>query len=120
VSVNVSITTTGGSAGLMPSAASRVPMYAVWLLVPNLILLSNIRRTEKNKKLLLFGAVVVGALIASLLACASSMRGGTGSSTGSPTPTPGSMTTPAATYPIVIRAKSNPLASSTVVNLSVQ
>lgn len=120
VSVNVSITTTGGSADLMPSAASRVPMYAIWLLVPNLILLSNIRRTGKNKKLLLFGAVVVGALIASLLACASSMRGGTGSSTGSPAPTPDSMTTPAATYPIVIRAKSNSLASSTVVNLSVQ
>jgi hypothetical protein len=30
------------------------------------------------------------------------------------------MTTPAAIYPIVIQAKSNSLASSTVVNLSVQ
>jgi PKD repeat protein len=120
VSVNVSITTSGGSAGLMPSATSRVAMYAIWLLVPNLILLSNTRRTRKNKKLLFLGAIVVSALIASLLACGSSSRVSTGSGTGSPAPTPGSMTTPAATYPIVIQAKSNSLASSTVVNLSVQ
>jgi PKD repeat protein len=120
VSVNVSITTTGGSAGLTPSATSRVPVYAIWLLVPNLILLSNTRRTRKNKRLLFLGAIVVTALMASLLACGSSSRGSTGSSTGSPAPTPGSMTTPAATYPIVIQAKSNSLVSSTVVNLSVQ
>jgi len=51
----------------MPSATSRVAMYAIWLLVPNLILLSNTRRTRKNKKLLFLGAIVVSALIASLL-----------------------------------------------------
>jgi PKD repeat protein len=119
VSVNVSISTTGVSANLTPSFASRVPMYAIWLLVPNLILLSNTRRARKSKKAL-FLAIIVSALIASLLACGSSSRGSTGSSTGSPAPTPDSTNTPAATYPIVIQAKSNSLASSTVVNLSVQ
>ena len=120
VNVNVSITTTGGSADLMPSSASRVPMYAIWLLVPNLILLSNPRRTRKSKKVLFLGAIVVSALIASLLACGSPSGGSTGSSGGSPAPTPGSLNTPAGTYSIVIQAKSTSLASSTVVNLSVQ
>ena len=120
VSVNVSIATSGGSAERRPPASSRVLMYAIWLLVPNLILLSNIRSAGKNKKLLFLGAVIASALIASLLACGSPFRGSTSVSTGSPAPTPGSMTTPAATYSIVIQAKSNSLASSTVVNLSVQ
>ena len=120
VSVNVSITTSGGSAGLMPSATSSVATYAIWLLVPNVILLSTTRRTRKNKKLLFLGAIVVSALIASLLACGSSSRLSTGSGTDSPAPSPGSMTTPAATYPIIIQAKSTSLSSSTVVNLSVQ
>jgi hypothetical protein len=119
--VNLTISTTGRSAGLMPSSASRVPVYAIWLLVPNLILRCNAHRTKKNKKLQFFlCAIVVGALSASLLACGSSSRGGTGSSAGPPPPTPSSMTTPAATYPIIIQAKSNSFASSTVVNLSVQ
>ena len=121
VTVNLTISTTGRSAGLMPSSASRVPVYAIWLLVPNLILRCNAHRTKKNKKLqFFFCAIVVGALTASLLACGSSSRGGTGSSAGQPPPTPSSMTTPAATYPIIIQAKSNSFASSTVVNLSVQ
>ena len=120
VSVNVSIATSGGSAERRPPASSRVLIYAIWLLVPNLILLSNIRSAGKNKKLLFLGAVIASALIASLLACGSPFRGSTSVSTGSPAPTPGSMTTPAATYSIVIQAKSNSLASSTVINLSVQ
>src|SRR5437660_2158617 len=119
--VNLTISTTGRSAGLMPSSASRVPVYAIWLLVPNLILRCNAHRTKKNKKLqFFFCAIVVGALTALLLACGSSSRGGTGSSAGPAPPSPSSMTTPAATYPIIIQAKSNSFASSTVVNLSVQ
>ena len=120
VSVNVTIATTGGGARLMPSFSSHLPLYAILLLVSNLILLSNTRGIRKHKKVLFLGAIVVTALIGSLLACGSSSQGRTGSSGGPPAPTPGSKTTPAATYPVIIQATSTSLASSTVVNLTVQ
>jgi Bacterial Ig-like domain (group 2)/PKD domain len=122
VTTHVTLNTSKASASLAPAAFALPRIYALWLFLPGMVLLTGIRRKSKGKGLRLLTLIVLVLALATLLACggaSSSSSNNSGSNPPPPPPTPTS-TTPAGTYSIVIQASSNSLVSSTVVSLTVQ
>jgi hypothetical protein len=119
VSIQVTVSTSKTTTSMLRSPFTHPRTYALCLLLP--VLLSEIRRKGKGKKLSVVTLVVLAAVLASLLACGGSSSSNSKASN-NPTPSPpapGNLATPAGTYSIVIQASSNSLVSSTVVSLSV-
>lgn len=115
--VDVTVTTTGASASIKHSPFAQPQVFASFFVLPGIVLLSSVRRRRKLVLTLSIIAIGLGLLVA--------CGGGSSSSTSTnpPTPTPpnpSSLATPAGTYPIIIKATSNSLVSSTSVSLTVQ
>jgi PKD repeat protein len=119
--VQLTVSTTGATASLLPPFFRPPVRLALWLVLPGIVLFGGI-----NKKRLLAGATfALIVVLVFLVACGGSSSssnnaqgGGSGNQTPSP-PNPSSLATPAGTYSIVIQATSNNLVSSTVVSLTV-
>jgi hypothetical protein len=120
--VQVTVSTTGATASIMPLIFRSTMRLALWLMFPGMVLFGGVSRRKRFAGPLI--CLIVGLML--MIACGGSSsnnnnnnsQGGSGQ-TPSP-PNPSSLTTPAGTYFIVIQATSNNLVSSTVVSLSVQ
>jgi len=117
--VQVTVSTTGASASLLPALFRSKIWLALWLVLPAMVLFGGIDRKSRLAGVIL----VLIALLLFLIACggsSSSSNTSPGGSTPTPSPpNPSSLATPAGTYSIVIQATSNNLVSSTVISLTV-
>jgi sugar lactone lactonase YvrE len=110
----LTISTTGPTSGALTAPAVRqqsAPMFAMWLLLPAMLLSTAGMSTAQRKKLisyLLLTLAIAGVLF--LVAC-----GGGSSST--PTPTGG---TPSGTYTVTVQGTAGALNATTTVTLTVQ
>lgn len=118
----LTITTTAPSSGALIAPASKrssVPFYAVWLLLPAMLLSTAGLSALKRKRLIsyfLLTLAVAGVLF--LVACgggSSSTSGGGGGGGGTP-----SGGTPAGTYKITVQGKAGTVTSTQQVTLTVQ
>jgi hypothetical protein len=119
--IQVTLSTTAAKASLRPSPFGHPLLYAWCLLLPGVVLLRDVRRKAKGKKLRRMTVVVLVVAALSLFACGGGSPATTSTAT-NPTPlppSPSSLATPAGTYSIVLQASSSSLVSSTVVSLTV-
>lgn len=117
--VNLTISTTGPSASLLP-VRWMVPQLAFgFVFLPAVVWIGDSRGRLRRAKQLL-RVLLLLALLLVLLSCGSSKSGSNSSSGNGSVPSPSSLTTPANTYPVIVNARSNALSSSTVVTLTVQ
>jgi len=117
-SSTLTITTTGAAASLTVPATKRssTPFYAIWLLLPAMLLSTAGLNAPKRKKLIsyfLLAIAVAGILF--LVAC-----GGSSSSSGGGGGGGGSGATPAGTYTITVQAASGNVTAKQNVTLTVQ
>jgi sugar lactone lactonase YvrE len=105
----LTIATTGATAMLAPAAMKRQMFYAVWLVLPAM-LLSTARLTAKNRRRLL-GCLLVALAIGSCLFLASCSSGSTGIGGGGTQP---------GQYTVTITAAAGSLSHQTTVTLTVQ
>lgn len=118
----LTITTTAPTSGALTAPASKrssAPLYAVWLLLPAMLLSTAGLSAPKRKRLIsyfLLTLAMTGVLF--LVACgggSSSMSGGGGGGGGTP-----SGGTPAGTYKITVQGKAGTVTSTQQVTLTVQ
>jgi hypothetical protein len=109
----LTITTTAASAALKAPGSGRTNFYAVWMLLPAMLLSTAGLAAPKRKQFIAFcllALAVAGLLFMAACGGGSSSTGGGGSSAG----------TPAGTYTITVTAKSGSLTHQTQVTLTVQ
>jgi PKD repeat protein len=119
--VQVTITTTRSSGAKLRTLSPR--FFAWGVLLSGVLFLGDIRRgLRRSTAWRWMGLMLIVIVVASLFACGGSSKSASGNSANSNNNAipSASSTTPASTYPVIVRGTSNSFQSSTVVNLTVQ
>jgi PKD repeat protein len=117
--ISLTVNTTKTAASLSPWRYMPLPVYALWPV--GILLWRDIRPKRRGNRFNWIAFIALLTLLGAMLACGgSSTSKSSNSNPTPPPPSPSSMTTPAGTYSIVVRATAKSSASATVVSLKVQ
>jgi hypothetical protein len=118
--ISLAINTTKTTASLAPPRYMRLPVYALWLVFPGMLLWCVTRPKRRGNRFTCIAFIALLTLLGAMLACGGSSSKSSSSNPTPPPPSPSSMTTPAGSYSVVVRATAKSFTSATVVTLKVQ